>query len=795
MRFDVYFRRLIFNRIARIATGFLFIKTGLRVFLSGLFSLLACVSMDASDARIAFAHGCAMDSALSYSHLMKIAFLPPVTRQVLTQIEQQNEVERARRLQIGLKRSLDNPIVVNQAVVHPADWTTLPNGWRILSFQVVSSGARGMRLHFENLSLPAGAQVVIYDVAAPATTTLALDSPAQVKEPDQWSGTIFTDHAAIECQVPPGADLLTVAFTLNEVSHIYRAPAMPNNLKEGSCENDATCYPDYSQAEDSVALYTYVQNGNTFQCTGCLLATAQKSAADYFLTARHCISSQAQASTLEFYWLFQTPTCGGDPPLITAVPKTAGGAQMLAIGVSDFCFLQLRQPAPSGVSHAQWTVTPPNSSEILACIHHPDGKFKRASFGVYLGSNPYFLAIQWASGVTEPGSSGAPLFNGNHQLVGQLTGGFDGPGSSCDNPSALDQFGRFDVTYPYIRKWIDPSGIAGGPPPVNGTYYGLFYAQSTGGTPGSSGSITLTTTAKGKYTGKVQMGARIYSFMGNLNANGVGYAIIKRGKQSQLSIQFQINLGEGADALSGLATDGDWTAVLRGDRAVFTRPSGNTNSSPQMGKYTVLIPSADGAGPGGNSFGTVTVDGTGRLRFVGSLADGTRVMQSTFVSRNGQWPLYIPAYRGQGALFSWVTFVASDTADVSGQLVWVKPNPDGFTIVPTLSGSAYNYSPRTGSVLSFSNALVTAMGGNLAQPLQGQVILQPNGKARGQGNPSIKLSFRPSTGVFNGAMSDSGTKQTVLLYGVALQKQNIASGFFNPGPQSGQVFVQPQPAP
>jgi S1-C subfamily serine protease len=57
-----------------------------------------------------------------------------------------------------------------------------------------------------------------------------------------------------------------------------------------------------------------------------------------------------------------------------------------------------------------------------------------------------------------PGNSGGPLLNANHQVVGQLNAGWNGPGSSCANPAAPDQFGRFDVTYQKIHQWLGGGG-------------------------------------------------------------------------------------------------------------------------------------------------------------------------------------------------------------------------------------------------------------------------------------------------------------------------------------------------
>src|SRR5262249_36397357 len=152
---------------------------------------------------------------------------------------------------------------------------------------------------------------------------------------------------------------------------------------------------------------------------------------------------------------YQTSSCNGPPPDISNVPQTSGGADRLAGSTaSDFSFLRLKRHAPGGVSFLSWTTDPPANGETLTCIHHPDGSFKRISFGHPFDSTSDFWAVQWFSGVTEGGSSGSPLFNSSHQVIGQLNGGYNGPGSSCDDLSAPDQFGRFDVTFQSINHWL-----------------------------------------------------------------------------------------------------------------------------------------------------------------------------------------------------------------------------------------------------------------------------------------------------------------------------------------------------
>jgi hypothetical protein len=61
-------------------------------------------------------------------------------------------------------------------------------------------------------------------------------------------------------------------------------------------------------------------------------------------------------------------------------------------------------------------------------------------------------------GTTEPGSSGAAIFNGSGQIVGTLSGG----DASCSAQTSADWFGRFDQAYPSLQPWLSPG--AGGPP-------------------------------------------------------------------------------------------------------------------------------------------------------------------------------------------------------------------------------------------------------------------------------------------------------------------------------------------
>ena len=58
------------------------------------------------------------------------------------------------------------------------------------------------------------------------------------------------------------------------------------------------------------------------------------------------------------------------------------------------------------------------------------------------GDTTHVRVIDWDKGTTEPGSSGSPLFNSSHRVVGQLHGG----GAACGNDLS-DYYGRLHTSW------------------------------------------------------------------------------------------------------------------------------------------------------------------------------------------------------------------------------------------------------------------------------------------------------------------------------------------------------------
>ena len=84
-------------------------------------------------------------------------------------------------------------------------------------------------------------------------------------------------------------------------------------------------------ARKAVAHLEFEDGGDFFVCSGGLLNDAQSSGTPYLLTANHCFSDQATASTLEAFWDFRTASCNGAVPNPNSLPRS-NGAALLARG-------------------------------------------------------------------------------------------------------------------------------------------------------------------------------------------------------------------------------------------------------------------------------------------------------------------------------------------------------------------------------------------------------------------------------------------------------------------------------
>ncbi len=415
------------------------------------------------------------------------------------------------RARVGIRRLLAEPI---QVAGEKTSWTTLPDGTRAWSARLESEEALGLRVRLESVRLPAGAGLWVFNAEDPSEVHGPFEAQSLGDRSELWLPSIFGSVVVVECRVDAGASL--PAFRITELTHRYVPLGQDAGVKAGAsdagaksaagCHVDVSCEPAWATTSRAVAGIGSVGVIGEMFCTGCLLNDLNEAPkTDYFLTAAHCITSQAEADSTEFYWNYQTSTCKGSAPNPATVPRTVGGANILSTKSrgtgNDHCFMQLRGTVPGGVTYAGWNSDPPASGEALTGIHHPQGDYKRISIGVLQGENANFRTVRWTRGVTEVGSSGSPLFNAKQQVIGQLYGG-DSDCSNLDPYQQIDEYGRFNVTFPTVRRWLLNEPVA---VPDNDAFTA---AQAISGELGSVSGSTVNASREGGEPDHGQGGGR-----------------------------------------------------------------------------------------------------------------------------------------------------------------------------------------------------------------------------------------------------------------------------------------------
>ena len=317
---------------------------------------------------------------------------------------------------------------------------------------------------------------------------------------------------------------------------------------------------------------------------------------------------------------------------------------------------------------------------------------------------------------------------------------------------------------------------------VQGTYNGLVY-DPNGVTSVDSGYVNITTTGKGGFTAKLQLGGKNYSFSGKFSSTGTNTTQL-----GSLTISLLLDL-HGGNQITGQISNGDWTASLQAYRAVFSK----TNPTPLSGAYTMVVQSGNGVQ--GNGIGTLSVTRSGDVNWTMTLPDGTKSNQKTTLSQDGSWPMYAAPYKGGGVVIGWMQFSNSASDGFTGQCVWVKPvgaaSPysGGLTNTVTILGSNYKAPPL--AYRSFGASQIIFNDGGLASAITNSVMWGLNNKLINQGPAKMSLSLTTATGLFKGTVVDPASGKSVPFQGVLYEKDNVGLGYFPAGDQSGTVSLAP----
>lgn len=343
-------------------------------------------------------------------------------------------------------------------------WNALPNGDRIWRLVIASPEAYSLNFVFDGFHMPEGATFHIYNSGG-ENILGAFTSENNMASGDFATYMLAGDQATLE-YFEPAEVAGQGTLGISQVIHAYRDVLNDRTFGtergggSGACNNNVVC-PEGDPWENEINAVTRIVIGGGL-CSGSMITDVPQSGTPYYLTANHCIQGAGGGSNWVFNFNYQTSTCNG---------STAPNNQSLTGCVvrannsgSDFALLELNSTPPAGYGafYAGWdrSETAPLSQ---VCIHHPSGDPKKISFDEdgattanWQGAATWHIG-DWEDGTTEGGSSGSPLFDQNHRIIGQLFGGQ----ASCSN-NVNDYYGRFGVSWDgssssnRLRDWLDP---------------------------------------------------------------------------------------------------------------------------------------------------------------------------------------------------------------------------------------------------------------------------------------------------------------------------------------------------
>jgi len=383
--------------------------------------------------------------------------------------------EDARRAAAGLPHRFAVPAAVAVTPETHGVWEALDDGRLLWRYRLSSPGARSLNFGFTDVNLPPDAVLFIHPPGEHTRENLTFDERDNKPHRELWTALLEGSEAVLELTLPP-RERDALSLSLSRVNVGYRGltagdvSADEDALeKSGSCNINVVCSEgdEWRQEISSAAMYSL---SGWYTCSGAMVNNTAGDETPYFLTADHCGVRSSNASTMVFYWNFESPSCdqrGGGP-----LNNSQSGATFRAsYSRSDFVLVELDDLPKEAhqVAYAGWDRSGEDARSAVA-IHHPNLDEKAISFendataiSSYSsynspGDGTHVWVEDWDAGTTEGGSSGSPLFNQDHRVIGQLHGG----GAACGNNES-DWYGSLETSWngggsssSRLKDWLDP---------------------------------------------------------------------------------------------------------------------------------------------------------------------------------------------------------------------------------------------------------------------------------------------------------------------------------------------------
>lgn len=371
-----------------------------------------------------------------------------------------------------------------------AEKSTLPGGEEIYRLRIKSEGAIALSLYYDHFEIPEGGKLYIYN--AEHTHLLGAYTPATNPDGKAFSSQFVAgDDITLEYAVPPSGALPNIK--ISDIGYGYNHLEIRNsNTVDISCMVNINCPEgdNWQDEKEGIVKMATRSGSSIYYCSASLLNNTGATPIPYIYTAFHCIKTDTRPFTenelrqAQFTFQYENPDCESEE---ISEYTTLIGCQYLTgsdlSGGYDQTLLLLTSDIPGDLNpyFCGWDKTG-NTPQYGVGIHHPNGSTKKISTYTRPATQNtwkttsatgatnghwvvYFAATQTGHSVTAGGSSGSPLFDESHKVVGTLTGG----SSTCNNPDGSNYYGKISKFFNQITRYLDPNGTGAGS--IEGRYY------------------------------------------------------------------------------------------------------------------------------------------------------------------------------------------------------------------------------------------------------------------------------------------------------------------------------------
>jgi lysyl endopeptidase len=388
------------------------------------------------------------------------------------------------------------PILVNSSFRSISE-KTFKNGQIIHCLTIESENLNYLNsFSFSNLNLQNDAKIRIFDAKGKDLTFFSESTNTIL---NHWLSPKF-DSKIINIELIINEQDDSSDFTLRKMNHGCVIPQLPQSFNK-SCwiSVDVRCSPEGDDWKKEInGVVNLLMDGEDL-CSGSIINNTSNDGKPYILTAFHCYdllnpNSETWNNTLgpltEIEFNFESPWCQGpnsvDHVYLNGVSVIAHWGPV-TIG-TDFLLLESINQIPTEYNpyYTGWDRRLYHGIGGVG-IHHPMGDVKKIST---YSTQPDIISscvssmyynIPWVitnngNQRTQPGSSGSPLLNNRHRIIGQLFGGctvdlgtcssLNGPITGNNRPLNQSKYGILNISWDgngfangRLRDWLDPLNL------------------------------------------------------------------------------------------------------------------------------------------------------------------------------------------------------------------------------------------------------------------------------------------------------------------------------------------------